>query len=334
MEKTRSFGAEQYRSELRLDRIPTESSTSSCASEKAKAGYFDSPKTDKNVLSMRIVRKTNVLDRKPHRQFQLGNFNDIFEVLGKGTKLMKSINYPTVIVKLQTGNLKKSTMYYVILEIETEEYKRTVPALMFTNPYAHRQTKLAELLPLAFVKSSKSTICLAPMMARKRYRYVIRRGFSFKIISLIPGGALDGSRENSWNTYDIRIKALRNQLREFIENDINQLTLLLPKVMLPSAGIIVRRSCFKKYATPSQTTFNSTRTVGTGKEENLQDKGPSKRSNLSKNGVVSKELNGCTFQNYADPNERNRYFKGASLSTCSINRFNELGEYKYVSDVI
>jgi len=177
MDKTQSFeGAEQSSTELWWDRNPTESSASNCDSEKAKAGsfgYFDSGKIDKNLLSKGIERKTNVLDSKLHTQFQLGNCNDIIEVLGKGTKLMKSINYPTVIIKLQRGNLEKSTMYYVILEIETEKYKHTVPALMFTNPYAHRKTKLAELLPLSIVKCSKSTICLASMMARKRYRYVI-----------------------------------------------------------------------------------------------------------------------------------------------------------------
>jgi len=169
MYKTQSFeGAKQSGTELREDRNPTESSASKGASEEAKAGYFDCEKVDKNVLSTRKEGKTNVSEGKLHRQFLLGNCNNIFEVLGKGTKLMKSMNYPTVIVKLQKGNLKKSTLYYAILKIETEEYDHRVPAIIFSNPYAHRKTKFAELLPLSFVKSSKSTICLAPMMVRKR----------------------------------------------------------------------------------------------------------------------------------------------------------------------
>merc|ERR1719357_296845 len=247
---------------------------------------------------------------------------------------MKSLHYPTVIVKLQNGNLKKSMLYYALLEIETEEYKHTVPAVMFSNPYAHRKTKLAELLPLSFVKSSKSTVCLAPMMARKRYRCVIRRGFSFKIKSLIPVRAFDGLRENPWNTYDIRITALRSQLRKVLEKDINQMALLLGKVMLASAGIIANRSCLQKYSTNSQITSSPTWTKGTGKEESLQDKGPSKRSKFSTNEVVPKEFNGCTFLNSVDPNERNRHFKVTSLSTYSINQLSDLAEYKCISDII
>jgi len=199
MHKTQSFEcAEKSNIELNWDQNPTESSALNCASQKAKdsSGYWESGKVDKNVNLTRIERKTNVSDGKRNRQIPLGNLNNIFEVLGKGTKLMKLINYPTVIVKLQTGNLQKSTLYYAILEIETEEYKHTVPALMFSNPYAHRKTKRAELLPLSFVKSSKSTICLEPMMARKRYRCVFRKGLSLKIILLTHVGAFDGRREN------------------------------------------------------------------------------------------------------------------------------------------
>jgi len=127
----------------------------------------------------------------------VANCNDILEVVGKGTKLMKSINYPTVIVQLQMESLKKSAMYYVILEIETKGYKHKLPALMFSNPYAHRRTKRAELLPLCFVKCSKSGTRLVPMMSRKRYRYANRRGFSFKMISVSYGGASDGQREST-----------------------------------------------------------------------------------------------------------------------------------------
>jgi len=335
MDTTESFeGAEQASPELSLDRNPTESSASKCASENVKAGCFIDGKVDKKVYFSRLETKKNVSEDKLHRKFILGNCNNIFEVLGKGTKLMKSMHWPTVIVKLQTGNLKKSTLYYTILEIETEESKHTVPAIMFSNPYAHRKTKLAELLPLSIVKCSKSTIGLAPMMARKRYRCVIRRGFSFKIISLIPVGAFDGQREIPWNKYDIRMTALRNHLRKTLEKDINQMALLLAKVMLRSAGIVARRSCLQKYATLSQITFSPTLTMGAGKEENLEDKGPTKRAKFSTNKVVPKELKGCTFQNSVDPNERRRYLKGARLSTYSLNQLNDLAEYIYVSDII
>jgi len=338
MDKAQFFDVAQKSSiELRWARNPTESSTSKCASEKAKVGcfgYFDCGKVDKNVLSTRIERKTNVSEGKLNRWILLGNCNDILEVLGKGTKLMKSLNYPTIIGKLQTGNLWKSTMYHAILEIETKEYKHKVPAVMFSNPYATGKTKLAEVLPLSFVKSVKSSICLAPMMARNRYQSVIRRGFYFKIISLIPGGAFDGPRENPWNMYDIRITALRNQLRKFLEKDVNQMALLLGKVMLPRADFIACRRCLQKYATPGQITFSSTWIKGTGKEENPQGKGRSKRSKFSTNEMVPKEFNSFHFQNFVDPNEQNQNLEGGSISTCSIYQLNGHAENEYVSDII
>jgi len=112
------------------------------------------------------------------------------------------------------------------------------------------------------------------------------------------------------------------------------MALLLAKVMLPSAGIVARRSCLQKYTTLSQVTFSPTLTMGAGKEENLEDKGPSKRAKFSTNKVEPKELNGCTFQNSVDPNERRRYLKGARLATYSINQLTDLAEYIYVSDII
>jgi hypothetical protein len=92
MDTTESFeGAEQACPELSLDRNPTESA-SKCASENVKAGCFIDGKVDKNVYFSTIETKKNISEDKLHRKFLLGNCNNIFEVLGKGTKLMKSIH--------------------------------------------------------------------------------------------------------------------------------------------------------------------------------------------------------------------------------------------------
>jgi len=178
---------------------------------------------------------------------------------------------------------------------------------MFSNPYAHRKTKLAELLPLSFVKCSKCTISLAPMMAKKRYRCLICKGFSFTIVSLIPGGGLDGQRKNLWNRYDIRSTAIRNQLRRFLEKDINQMAPLLAKVMAPRTAFIASPTCCHLYKRPSQITFRPTWTIAPEKEENLEDEGPSECSKFPRHEKVSVEFSGCAFH------------KGAFSSRCTIS---------------
>jgi len=294
-----SFEAkEQFWPDPADDGNPIESTALKCAARKANAAdYFKAGKIDKNVLSSKIDRKMHF-----HEQVHLGNCIDEVEVAGRGTKFMKSINFPTVIVKLRKGNLKKSTMYYVILEIETEEYKhKVVPAIMFSNPHCHGKTKLAELLPLSFKKCSNCIIRPTPMMARKRYRNIIRKGLSYKVISLIPGRGFHGLREHSWNKYDIRETCLRNVFRRLLEKDINQMLLLLAKEIFPFKRTIAPHNCMQKILTASQITFRP-RTVDIGKEKNLP----------------------------VDPNEYNGelYFKG------SVYPLNELAEYTSISQII
>jgi len=250
---------------------------------------------------------------------------------------MKSINFPTIIVKLRTGNLKKSTMYYVILEIETEE---VVPAIMFSNPHCHRKTKLAELLPLSFEKISKSIVRSTAMMGKKRCRNVIHKGLSYKVISLIPGRGIHGHREYSWNKYDIRNTDLRNVLIRRLEKDINQMSILLAKEIFPFQGTIAPHNSMQKNLTLRQKTFGPTWTVEREKEENLHDRG-SVRSKVSTNKVVCKPFNGCTFQiplNAVNPNEHNGelyiHFSGGSLSRTSVDHLNELAKYNCFSDII
>jgi len=338
MEKFVSFEtAEQSGTEPRLNRNPAGSTSSKCVTTKARASFFESGKINKNVLPIRKKRKAHFLAVKLNRQFPLASCNDILEVVRKGTKLMKSINFPTVIVQLRTGSLKKATLYYVILEIETEGYEHKLPAVMFSNPYVHGRTKLAELLPLSFVKCSISGIRLAPMMSRKRYRCAIRKGFCFKMISLTSGGALDGQRENTWNRYNTRITAIRNQLGRFLEKDISQLALLLEKKRTSSKCIYEPRNGLQKYAVSRQKTFRPTLTMDTGKEENLRDKGPSPSSKFFTNKVEPKVCNGCTLQlslNAVDLKEDNLYYKRAILSKYPLNDLSKLPEYKCVSDFI
>jgi hypothetical protein len=64
----------------------------------------------------------------------LTEFEDIFEVISKGTELMKSMNFPKVIVKNITSVLEKAKVYNVILEVETDYFVGQIPALIFSSP--------------------------------------------------------------------------------------------------------------------------------------------------------------------------------------------------------
>jgi len=172
------------------------------------------------------------LKSHPQQGSQCNNLDDVLEVIGKGTKLMKTINFPTVIVKHLTGTLEKSMVYYSILELATEEFTGELAALMFSSPYAHKETRFAELLPFGLMKISKS-FCLTPILQRKRYRRLFRSGFSFKIKSLIPGRAFDGCRGNSWNRYDLKKTNLQSLPKQIIELDISQMSLYIFKKIWP-----------------------------------------------------------------------------------------------------
>jgi len=118
-----------------------------------------------------------------------------FEVFAKGTKFMKSIDYPTVIVKFLNGKIDKSMIYHVILEPDAGESTWKIPSLLFSNPYAHKKTSYAELLPLYFSKISTSVI-LSPMLLRKRFRRLFLSGCTFKVKTFIAGRTFDGSGGN------------------------------------------------------------------------------------------------------------------------------------------
>merc|ERR1719289_818545 len=145
---------------------------------------------------------------------------------------MKSLNFSTVIVKLLKGNLKKSMIYYVIVSPATKDCRWQIPCVMFSNPYAHTDTRFAELLPLYFLQCSNS-VKLSPMHVSKRYRRIFRRGCSFNIQWFKAGRAFDCSGGISWKMCDMRNRQIRNLIQGFVEEDINRISLLLTKMINP-----------------------------------------------------------------------------------------------------
>jgi len=198
---------------------------------------------------------------------------ETFEVFSKGTKFMKSINFPTVIIKLPSRTLCKSTVYYVILEprqksptgsVNEKYYK--IPGVLFSNPDGQKLTRFAELLPLCFYKRSNS-VCFTPMLGKKRCRHVFRRGCSFKVKWLIPDRAFSRSREHSWNKYDLRSKEMRNMLTRFIEYDIRQLSLLMTKTVIQLKLKTKHHSGLRKGSSSGRIKLHTSENVNTEKKE-------------------------------------------------------------------
>jgi len=185
-----------------------------------------------NNLPAKAENKIHLGKRRFRLNFLSNKQIDIFEVVAKGTRFMKSLNFPTVIVKLRKVNLKKSMIYYVIVEPSTEECRWQIPCVMFSNPYAHTDTRFAELLPLNFFKCSNS-VNLSPMLVRRRYRRIFRRGCTFNIQWFKAGRAFDCSGGKSWKMYDVRSVQMRKLIQGFVEEDINRISLLLTKMINP-----------------------------------------------------------------------------------------------------
>jgi len=152
------------------------------------------------------------------------------EVIGEGTKLMKSISFPTVIIKTRMTNLQSCTVYYVTLGLESKEFVGKIPTLMFSSPYClSGRTEYAELLPLRVKRDKQNPefIALRPMLTSSRYKGVFRKGCSFQINSLEKGRTTNSSCKDPWNSRNSTIKEVREKLADIIYDDIGQ----IPKAM-------------------------------------------------------------------------------------------------------
>merc|ERR1719233_1266440 len=86
------------------------------------------------------------------------------EVVGEGTRLMKKVKLPTVLVRVSNGDLEKSRLYYVLLESEEEGLPtKIVPAIMLSDPLATWRTHFAELFPLSVFANGKGRISIRPL---------------------------------------------------------------------------------------------------------------------------------------------------------------------------
>jgi len=196
----------------------------------------------RDLSYVRSIRKVAGLKLEDKLLVEKDNLS--LRVLRKGTKFMKSIKFPTVIIRMVRPNLQQSMMYYVTLEPESEEFVGQIPALMFSNPYCSgKKTDLAELLPLRIKRSKWAEwFSLTPMLLSKGYKKIFSKGCSFKINAVSNGRVVNMSVECPWKLWDLETRKMQKVIIDIISGDIRQ----IPKNMLRALTPLKRKKTFTK----------------------------------------------------------------------------------------
>jgi len=210
-------------------------------SESFKDTNSSSSSSVNNVIRAPVFKNDEPIDL----DLLLKNGKLSLEVVGEGTKLMKSIGFPTVIAKIGNTKLQNSMIYYVILETKAEEFDGELLALMLISPYCpESRSEFAELLPLCLRKSETSSelFSLKPMLPSERYNSMFCWSCSFKIKSIKSGRRIDWSDECPWNVWNLRIKELKTMMAEVIWDDIRKIPVNMVRTLRP----LKRNETFRK----------------------------------------------------------------------------------------
>jgi len=196
--------------------------------------------------------------------------NMSLKVLSEGTKLMKSMMFPTVMTKIIDTNLEHSMVYYVTLESQYNGFVERIPALMFSSYCcSDKRTDVAELLPFCVSrpKHGNKLLSLKPMLRSSRYRRIFREGCSFKIRALSRGRVVDRSVEYPWNLYNLCIKKMQQVVTEIIDKDIREFPQTMLRGLKPlkrKKTITKRRSWLDKIVRLSQSSSNESARLSEG----------------------------------------------------------------------
>jgi len=158
------------------------------------------------------------------------------EIVSRGSKLMKRMKLPTLYIRLCEGKLMKSKVYYVILQSQSGQFRREIPAIMYTNPKAVWSTQTAELLPLCVGLDYKRSNCAAftPMLLSADLKRMFRRGRIFNVKVLVGGRLVDRFETEPWNKQDIKLSATRMMITDIIYQDIRGMPIDMMKRVVPS----------------------------------------------------------------------------------------------------
>jgi len=155
------------------------------------------------------------------------------EVVGNGTRLMRTIQFPTVIIQMRRWKLRKSVVYYAILKSAAGRYVGDIAALLF-DANRSKNVQTAELLPLYTIRAKKrsDTLKLSPMLLRVRYRSLFQEGCAFEVKTIERGGFLD-LKTRLWENYDLEKWEMHDLLSSLLYLNIGKIPAHMLKLMTP-----------------------------------------------------------------------------------------------------
>jgi len=180
--------------------------------------------------SKEVTKVTDIQDKG-----ELNVVEDLFGVVlkGNGTKLMRDIDFPTVIIEIRKQKLQNSMVYYTILEPKSGLYVGEIACLLFTSPYRNKtDATTAELLPLGMILSKSSRVSVTPLLLHEQYRCLFQEGCTFQVKSFKSGRRLDW-KQRRWKNYDLESSWIPDLLRRLVQFDISQMPEHMVKQLSP-----------------------------------------------------------------------------------------------------
>jgi len=169
---------------------------------------------------------------------------DGIKVLTKGTTLMASIGFPTVIIKMDRKKLHNSMLYYIVLEPHSRHNVEKIVCLMFSSADNRENTiQTAELLPLRMIRSERCPggVSLVPMLRDNSNRSLFDKGSTFIVKSIEQGRRLN-QNARKWKEYDIKKSEISQLLGRLLYLDISQMPIYIFDQLKPSNAKEVTQS--------------------------------------------------------------------------------------------
>lgn len=168
------------------------------------------------------------------------------EVTGEGTKLMKSLQLHTVLIRLRSGDLMHSTVYHALLELQFARHTLRTLGILFSDPSSPGRTQFAELLPLSVEFDCKGRLYIVPTLSRATYKKLFYPGCLVKVLAIKSGRFFNSSETLPWKQWKPRLSAKRSIITDILAKDILE--------MAPS---LIKRASNKKATHTSTQGYSS-----------------------------------------------------------------------------
>jgi len=145
------------------------------------------------------------------------------EVTGEGTKLMKSLQLDTVLIRLRSGDLMHSTVYHALLELQFAKHTMRTLAILFSDPSSPGRTQFAELLPLSVEFDCKGRVYIVPTLSRASYKKLFYPGCLLKVLDIRRGRFKNSSETLPWKQWKPRLSAKRSIITDILAKDIREM---------------------------------------------------------------------------------------------------------------